>query len=136
MVLFENSIVKLDYDPATDILEADYPDLHTYLLPEIKHTIDLMVDIIKNYDIKRLLLDSTNTMVAVSAEESSEIATYLASGVITTRVQKVARVQSQSSVIEETAQNNIKTIEEAQFLPFQLQNFSCKAEALEWLKTA
>ncbi|WP_162426719.1 hypothetical protein [Pontibacter pudoricolor] len=134
MVLFENSIVKLDYDPATDIIEVAYPDLHTYLLAEIKYTIDLMVDIIKSYDIKKLLLDSSKTRIAVSEEESREISAYLARGFATTRIQKVARLQSPSQPIEKLAQNNIKSLEQTQILPFQLKNFSYKTEATAWLK--
>lgn len=133
MILFKNSVIKLDYSPATDILEVEYPDLHDYLLPEIKHTINIMVDTVKNYDVKRVLLDSTRTVISVSDEESREIATFLASGLMKTRVQKVARVQSTSATVETTAQGNIKHIKSGWSLPFQLQNFKSKAEAVEWL---
>jgi len=133
MILFQNSIVKLDYSPATDILEVEYPDLHDYLLPEIKYTINLMVDIIKSYDVKRLLLDSTRTVVAVSEEASREVATYLAAGIVTTRVQKVARLQSPNTAVEKTAQDNVRHIEVAQALPFQIQNFTSTSEAVAWL---
>jgi small-conductance mechanosensitive channel len=134
MVLFENSIVKLDYDPATDIIEVAYPDLHTYLLAEIKYTIDQMVDIIKSYDIKKLLLDSSKTRISVSEEESREISTYLARGLATTRIQKVARLQSPSQSVEKLAQSNIKNLEQSKVMPFQLTNFSDKTEAIVWLK--
>lgn len=134
MILFENSILRLDYNPASDILEVEYPDLQGYLIPEIKHSINIMLDIIKNYDIKHLLLDSTRTVVSVSEEESREIATYLAGGLMKTRVQRVARVQSRSESVEKTAQNNVKSIKESGSLPFELENFTSKAEALSWLK--
>ena len=70
MLLFKNSIITLDYNPAADILEVAYPDLHGFLLPEIKHSIDIMIDNVKNYDVKRILLDSTRTVISVSDEES------------------------------------------------------------------
>ena len=133
MILYQNSIVKLDYNPATDILEVEYPDLHTFLLPEIKHTITTMIDVIKNYDVKKLLLDSSRTIVNVSEDESRDITTYLAAGLSQTRVEKLARVQSAASSVEKTAQNNIKYIQAAQSLPFLLQNFTSKSEALDWL---
>jgi len=88
MILFQNSIIKLDYTPATDILAVEYPDLHDFLLPEIKHSINIMVDNIRNYDVKKILLDSTKTIVSVGEAESREVATYLASGLVKTRVQK------------------------------------------------
>lgn len=133
MILFQSSIIKLDYTPATDILDVEYPDLHGFMLPEIKHNIDIMVDNIINYDVKKVLLDSSHTVVSVSAEESRDVATYLAAGLIKTRVQKVARVQSNNIVVETNAQGNIQHIQEALPLPFLLQNFTSKAEAMDWL---
>jgi hypothetical protein len=135
MILFENSVVKLEYSPATDILEIAYPDLHNYLLPEIKHSINILVDTVISYDVKKLLLDSTRTIISVSAEESSEIALYLAGGLVRTRVQKVARLESPNAAVEETAQNNIRQIKDAQQLPFELQNFTSRTQALAWLNT-
>ena len=133
MILLQNSIIKLDYSPATDILEVDYPDLHGFLLPEIKHTINKLVDTIRNYDIKKVLLDSTKTIISVSEEDSQEIAAYLAAGIMKTRVQKLARVQSSSPRVETTAQANIRHIHESLSLPFQLQNFASKPDAIKWL---
>lgn len=134
MVLFENSVVKLDYDPTTDILVVEYPDLHDYLLSEVKHSIDKMLQIIRSYDIKYLLLDSTRTVSSVEENESREVATYLAAGIMKTRVLKVARVQSPMEAVEKRAQCNIKHIQESLPLPFQLKNFTEKAVALEWLQ--
>lgn len=133
MILFQNSIIKLDYTPATDILDVEYPDLHGFMLPEIKLNIDIMIDNIVNYDVKKVLLDSSHTVVSVSAEESREVATYLAAGLIKTRVQKVARVQSNNTTVETTAQGNIQHIQESLPLPFLLQNFTGKADAIDWL---
>lgn len=135
MVLFENSIVRVDYNPATDIVVVEYPDLHSYLVPEIKHSIDILVDIIRNFDIKKLLLDSTRTVTSVSEDEGREVASYLAAGVARTRVRKVARVQSPVSAMEARAQGNIAHIQKTQQLPYQLQNFTDKKVAIEWLKS-
>lgn len=134
MILFENSVIRLDYDPATDIVVVEYPDLHDYLLPEIKHSLDIMVEVVRNYDIKKLMLDSNRTVSSVQESESRHVAVYLAAGIAKTRVQKVARVQSPVEAVESRAQGNIKHLQESQQLPFQLQNFTDKETALEWLK--
>ncbi|MBC5773073.1 hypothetical protein H8S95_03280 [Pontibacter sp. KCTC 32443] len=134
MILFQNSLFKLDYNPATDIVEIDYPDLHTFLLPEIKHTIELIVDVIKSYDVRKLLLDSSKTVLSVEAHASREISTYLASGITSTRVQKVARLQANLQSVESTARNNISHIQESQKLPFELRSFTDKQEAISWLE--
>ncbi|MCC9168804.1 hypothetical protein [Pontibacter harenae] len=134
MILFENSILRLDYSPSSDILEVGYPDLHDYLLVEIKHSIDILVDTVKHYDVKRVLLDSSRTSIEVNREESRMIAVYLATGMATTRVQKVARLQSPSAFVEHTAEANIDYITQTQSLPYQLQNFTTKEMAIGWLK--
>ena len=134
MVLFDNSLIKLDYDPATDILEVEYPDLHDFLLSEIKQSINTLLDKVKHYDVKRLLLDSTRTIVSVGDKESREIALYLAFGLMHTRVEKVARVQSPSQAVETTAEENIRHIKETQILSYELRNFTDKADAIAWLK--
>ncbi|MCC9138043.1 hypothetical protein ACFSKU_03655 [Pontibacter silvestris] len=133
MVLFDNSLIRLDYTPATDILAVEYPDLHDFLLSDIKRSIDTLVDTAKHYDVKRVLLDSTRTVSSVSEEASRKIAAYLAAGLMGTRVVKVARVQSPSATVETTAQENMKHVRQSLPLPFELQNFTCRAEAVEWL---
>jgi len=134
MVLFQNSLIRLDYTPATDILVIEYPDLHGYLLPEIKNSINILVENVRNYDVKKLLLDSTRTISSVTEEESREVATHLAKGLMKTRVQKVARLQSASTTVEKLAEGNLKHIQEAEALPFQLKNFTNKADALKWMQ--
>lgn len=134
MILFENSIMKLEYDPATDIMVVAYPELHGYLLPEIKHSVDILADVVKSYDVKKVLLDSTKTVVDVTPEESREIAVYMASSLAQTRVQKVARVQSLNLTVETRAERNLQHVQQALSLPYVLQNFTHKAEALAWLQ--
>ena len=131
MLLFENSIIKIDYDPATDILTVKYPDMHGYLIPEIKHSIDILVNNVRNYDVKYVLLDSTNTVVSVTPEESSEITTHMAAGLSKTRIQKVARLQSLDNIVETRATENIQKV--AKSITFQLENFNSKADATSWL---
>ncbi len=133
MILFQNSVIKLNYNPGSDILEVHYQDLHSYLLPEIKHSIDILVEVVKNYDIKYLLLDSTATQIPVQEEQSREIANNLAASLIQTRVQKVARVQSLSQDVNKYAQENIQHVNQAFELPIELKNFTEKEKALAWL---
>jgi len=134
MILFENGIIKLEYFPATDILEVAYPDLYDFMLPEVLNSIDILVGNIINFDVKRVLLDSSLTVVAVSEEKSRRITAHLVAGLTGTRLQKLARVQSASAVAEAAAQGNIGHVRNTYALPFELQNFSCKSEAVAWLK--
>jgi hypothetical protein len=133
MIIFQNSIIKMVYNPATDIVEIDYPDLHDYLLPEIKHNIDILVDMVRNYDVKRVLLDSSATIIDVSPDESSDISFYLAAGLFTTRLQKLARIQCNNPIIERHTQENIQFILSNNVVPFDIENFTSKDAAIKWL---
>lgn len=135
MILFENALIKLDYNPATDILDVAYPDLHGHLIPEIKNSIDLIVENITNYDVKKLLLDSSRTVVTVPAEDSRKITTYFVAGLSKTRILKVARLQVPSSNVEVIAQNNLDHVKKVGLMNFQVETFNSKSEAINWLKT-
>ena len=135
MILFRNSILILDYNPSTDILEVDYPDFPDYLIPEIKNSLDILFDHVRSYDVKKLLIDSSKTLTDVKDEDSRVVAMYLVNGLIKTRLQKVARVQSLVFSVENRAQENLKQIQQYVNLPFQVQNFRSKSDALTWLKT-
>jgi len=134
MILFENSILKLNYNPGTDILEIRYPDLQDFLLLEIKHSIDRAVEIIKNYDIKKVLLDSREMTSSVSEEAGRDIAIYLAGGLMKTRVTMVARIQSVDDTIEKRAKGNVSHLKANLSLPFKLETFTLKDDAIDWLK--
>lgn len=133
MILYDNSLIKIDYNPASDILEVAYPDLHEYLLPEIKHSINKLVENVISYDVKRLLLDSSHTVVAVEVEKSRGITTYLAAGLLKTRIQKLARLQSFNPTVELIAEGNISYVNQIMALPFELRNFTSKKQATAWL---
>ena len=133
MILYNNSLIKINYNPATDILDIAYPDLHEYLLPEIRHSIDKLVENIISYDVKRLLLDSSHTIVAVEPEKSREVTTYLVAGISKTRIQKLARLQSFNPSVESTAENNIRHVNQIMSLPFELRNFTSRDLATQWL---
>lgn len=136
MILFDNSLIKLDYSPVIDVLEVAYPDLHDYLLPDIVGSLDILVETIIGYDVKRVLVDSSRTVLAVGAEQSRMITSHLIKGLMTTRITKLARLQSSNSVVESTAHGNIQYATETFAFPFELRNFSTKSEALDWLQSA
>ncbi|TPE41078.1 hypothetical protein [Pontibacter mangrovi] len=133
MILFDNSIITISYDPVTDLLEAAYPDLHASHLSEITFYMDKLVETVKHYDIKRVLLNSSSTHVFVSGPASQQVAAYLAAGLAQTRVRRVARVSSPNEAVEEIAQANLEYIRQALSLPFALKSFTDSKQATKWL---
>ncbi|MFD3001963.1 hypothetical protein ACFS7Z_16440 [Pontibacter toksunensis] len=133
MILHQSSLITLDYNPATDILVVEYPDVHDFLLPHIRQSLAIMVEAIRNYDVKKLLLDASRTIIDVSEEENRQLTLQLAADLMHTRLQKVARIQPLNYVRETRAQENINRIRQEGMLPYQLETFTSKAAAMDWL---
>ncbi|WP_276499691.1 hypothetical protein [Pontibacter litorisediminis] len=133
MILHHNSLIKLEYSPATDILQVNYPDLYSYQLSEVRHSLAVMVEAIRNYDVKRLLLDASVTAISIGEAENRELSISLAASLAKTRLQKVARIHPLNPTRESIAQENISNILRAGPLPYQLRTFSNRTQALQWL---
>lgn len=133
MILHQSSIIKLEYNPTTDILEVEYPDLEKFMLSEIRHALTLMVETIRNYDVKRLLLDASKTSVNVSEEENTQLTLQLAKDLATTRLQKLARITPSNQYREIKAQENINQAKQSGAMPYLLESFTNRAIAIEWL---
>jgi hypothetical protein len=134
MDLLPNSPIKMDYSPVTDILAVEYPSLDSAHLPIVTESLLVMVKAINEYDIKRLLLDASATQVSVSEEENKGLSMRLATALLKTRIEKLARVQPVDLERENVAQANIAKMREAGIITYQLQTFNSKDEAIAWLK--
>lgn len=134
MILLHNSVLKLEYNPATDILQVRYPDLHSMHLSEIKHNLDIMVETIRNYDVRKLLLDASHTSVEVDDEENRMMSMNLAAQLAKTRLVKLARIQPMAQDRELKAQQNIEDLQRSGLIPYALRTFTSHAEALAWLQ--
>lgn len=133
MILEQTSVITLDYNPATDILQVDYPDMVEFHLTQIEHSLKLMVNAIINYDVKKLLLDASKTSIEASKEENTAVTMQLAADLYKTRLQKVARIQPTNVQRETIAQENINQIKQSGLLPYQLRTFTNKPDAIAWL---
>jgi len=73
MVIFENGYFRLDYTLSTDILGVDLPDMRTAGLSEAERCFEIMVEHVRNYNIHRLLLDSSKAIVEVGDAEYNQL---------------------------------------------------------------
>jgi len=134
MILHQDYIIRIEYDPATDIMQVDYPDLHSSQISEVKHSLTRMTDAIRNYDVKKLLIDASTTKLNISDEERDLLSMSLAADLANTRLEKLAHIQPEDPMLIEKSNENIAQIQQAGLLAYQLQMFSDKDKALEWLK--
>jgi len=129
MILYDNSVVRLNYNPATDILDVDCPDFHPLMMTEVKEAFNIIVDTVKHYDVKKLVIDSSKAIIDTSEQEHKEVLVKFARDLMKTRLQKFARVSSNDSIRE----SRVGEAKDASMFNITYQNFSNKAEALAWL---
>ena len=134
MLLYQDSILKLEYDPSTDILEMTWPDMALEQLSEVKQALQTMVETIRDYDVKKLLVDGSKASITIPDEDHTNLDLKLAMDFTSTRIQKIARIESSDLKRESKAEKNRHKIQENLSVPFLMQNFPDRTSALAWLK--
>ncbi|MCP2044217.1 hypothetical protein [Pontibacter sp. HSC-36F09] len=134
MILLQNSILRLEYDPATDILQVRYPDLQRYHMSEIKHSLQIMVQTIRNYDVRKLLLDARTTSIEIDDEENRRLTMEFTAMLSATRLSKVARLQPFDPKNGTRAQRNIEEARKTGAISYEVATFATPVAALDWLK--
>ena len=129
MIIFKNNFLKLDYNPATDILLVDMPTVDNVTLPEVEGALDVIVEHVRNYDVKKLLVDARKTRVEGNQESYAALVAEFSRQLMTTRLQKLARIVSTSEVRESA----VKKVYEEKKLPLEFRSFIEIGPAVEWL---
>jgi predicted HAD superfamily phosphohydrolase YqeG len=130
-MIIPHKLLLLEYDPTIDVLFVEWPDFNHYALPELHFTLESLVEIIRSFDIKNLLVDATKTVVAIEQEDYEEISGKFAQDLLTTRLQKLARLVSNSAVREKHVANFRKKSN----FSFAFESFATKEEAMSWLRS-
>jgi hypothetical protein len=135
MILFQNRLIVLEYRPGTDVLSVDWPSVSAYDLTEVERSLSTLVEYITNYDVKRLLIDSTKAVISPDLDmvEYQAIVTEFAYKLQKTRLQKSARIMHADLAREATSQHISEDISRKARLTVENRNFTDKAEALAWL---
>ena len=132
MIIY-SGIITLDYNPATDVLATSMPDVRQFGMAEVSFCLGLIVENIRNYDIKKLLLDASNSLVEVEDEAYKAMATKFAMDLMKTRLKKIARVETADAKREEKSAKMSRELKQELNLPMEFRNFSSKEEAMGWL---
>ncbi|RAU84341.1 hypothetical protein [Pontibacter arcticus] len=129
MILFESYAVRLDYDPATDILTADLSQVNEFYKLEIQEAFQAIATTVSHYDVKRLLMDSRKRIVAVDNETYSFLLNDFLQKLKETRLQRMARLHSGIAARETLADR----MQEQVATHFEMVTFTDKDKALAWL---
>ena len=132
MIIFKNGFICLFYEPATDILSFEMPNVDNVVMPEMERSLNIIVEHTRNYDVKRILLDARNTDIWVEDKEYSGIIAAFYRNLAATRVQRVARIVKPDSKRESI----VNKVLDAAVLPMQVQRFTEELSARGWLLEA
>lgn len=134
-MLIHNGIINLDYNPATDILITSMPDIRQIGLSEASFCLELVVENIRCYDIKYLLLDANKSVMDAEDQTYKAVTTKFAQDLTNTHLKRIARVETPDTRWEEKAAKVALELRQELNLPIEYQTFPTKAEVLGWLTT-
>ena len=128
-MIIPNPVIKLDYNPARDVLLVDWPDFREYSLSEAKYTLDVIIETLKLYDVKYILSDTRKGVIEIPEQQYKELLFIFANDLKTTRVQKLARIVNDNTLREKPI-NEVKT---AAQVTIPVESFYSEKEAMNWL---
>ncbi|MFB9864104.1 STAS/SEC14 domain-containing protein [Rufibacter immobilis] len=131
MIIFKNGFIELDYDPATDILWFEMPNVDDVVMPEMKRCLKVIVEHVRNYDVKRILLDARKTDILGGNEGYATIITEFYRDLMLTRVRRVARLVTPESIRENLVKRTLAKMN----ISFEVQAFTDTDSAMKWLKS-
>ena len=132
MIIY-SGIITLDYNPVTDVLTTSMPDVKQFGLSEISFCLGLIVENVRNYDIKKLLLDSSKSVVEVEDEAYKAIMMKFGMDLRGTRLKKIARLATADTGREEKSAKLSAELRQELNLPVEFRSFTRRKEAMDWL---
>lgn len=132
-MLIYSGIITLDYNPATDVLATSMPDIREFSSSEVGYCLDLIIESIKGYDIKYLLLDSSKSVVEIEDEAYKATIMKFSMALMSTRLKKIARIGTEDTKREEKSAKVAQELKQELNMPIDFKNFSDKTEAMDWL---
>lgn len=134
MVLHTDRYFEHIYDVKHDLVCVKWPTIESLYLPEILNSIRVLVENIKNYNIRHLLIDATETKAHSSNEDANKVVYELLTGLGKTHLEKLARVESAIPERESVLKQMIPEV--APQVNFEIKFFKDIAGALNWLQLA
>lgn len=94
MILHADRYFEHHYDVKNDLVSIIWPTIETIYLPEIFHSVGILVENVVNYNIRNLLIDASQAEMHASQEEANEVIFLLTNGLAKSRLEKLGRVES------------------------------------------
>lgn len=134
MIIYKNGLITLDYSPSTDVLHVELPNAIAFGISELQRSLEIVADNVQSYDIKRLLLDSSQVSVGGIDDNAYKVIVSTFIGNLSrSRLRKLARLNT--SIPAHEARVTQVADEAAKFhqTTFEIGIFSSRVKAQEWL---
>ena len=129
MILYQNSLMQLNLEPANSLMEVNWPNFEAYSVDETKLALSRLVNTVKTYEVKKLLVDASNAKLNAEAEDYEEIIRHYTSLLQETNLEKIARLVTDVPERENRSRKLQKYIPAS----IQIQNFENATDARTWL---
>ncbi|GAA4431278.1 hypothetical protein GCM10023188_18650 [Pontibacter saemangeumensis] len=125
-----SELVNLDYNPATDVLTVEWPDIRACQADEISLALGDIVGNIRNFGVRRLLVDSRKTAGGISDGQYEKVTARFIRDIIASPVEKVARLESADAAREARLAGLVRGCR----MTIAFRNFATREEAVRWLE--
>lgn len=135
MIVYQNWLITIDFNPAFDILSAELPNVSEYGLAELSRALDMVVEHVISYDASNLLLDSSKVVVSQIQDDAyKQLIWKFLAALTATRLKQFARLNNSLQSHEVIALSATDHIFLQLGSPIEFKSFSKKEDAGEWLK--
>lgn len=130
MTNYQDRLITLSWMEDVDILSVTWSESVPYNTSEIEQSIDKVIETIKNYNCKKLLIDASEAHFLSDDELLRITLTDFGTKLSKTGIEKVARIITS----DQTREARIQTIRTEVSFPFKIYDISNREQALHWLK--
>ncbi|MFC5270230.1 hypothetical protein [Adhaeribacter terreus] len=133
MILHADRYFEHYYEVKSDLVCINWPTIETIYLPEILHSVSILVENVVNYNIRNLLIDASKAELHASQEEANEVVFLLTNGLAKSRLEKLARVESKN--VNREMMLRQMALEMNQRYNYQTRFFQDVDSARKWMET-
>lgn len=134
MVLYEDLTVKIELYPAGGIIYIEWFDQNVFRMSDFEFSFTLLMENLERYGVKKLLVQTSRTMIHLPDAEYISVIGLLQSGLAHSRVLKVAKLFVDKSERDLRCKKYFKDMLNEMELEIGFRNFDTCGEALDWLK--
>ncbi|WP_162426828.1 hypothetical protein [Pontibacter pudoricolor] len=134
MLLHKDGLIELKYDVVQDILFLRWPDMSGMTMPEIEFSLKKLIDTLRHYDIKNLLIDSRESKADLDKEEHRALMLRFSEYLTSTRLKKMARLATTDLHRENVVDHAVEEATNRLGITFEFRNFADEAGALKWIR--